>query len=69
MADRALKHGGKVIDVLPDFSKDKEVAHPSLRELISVDTMHERKAKMNGLCDGFITLPGDLVLWKNYLRF
>jgi len=58
VADGALKHGGKVIGVLPHFLKDKEVAHPSLTELISVDTMHERKAKMNGLCDGFITLPG-----------
>ncbi len=58
VADGALKHGGKVIGVLPYFLKNKEIAHKNITELISVDTMHERKAVMNELCDGFITLPG-----------
>ncbi len=43
---------------MPHFLKGKEIAHESLTELILVDTMHERKAKMNELSDGVITLPG-----------
>ena len=58
VADGVLNHNGKVIGVLPHFLKTKEVAHQELTELIIVDTMHERKAIMNELCDGFITLPG-----------
>jgi predicted Rossmann-fold nucleotide-binding protein len=44
VADGALKHGGKVIGVLPVFFS-KELAHNNLTELILVDTMHERKTK------------------------
>lgn len=58
VADGALSANGKVIGVLPHFLKNKEIAHQHLTELITVDTMHERKAIMNELCDGFITLPG-----------
>jgi uncharacterized protein (TIGR00730 family) len=58
VADGALQHGGKVIGVIPGFLKSKEVAHESLTELITVETMHERKLKMFELCDGIITLPG-----------
>ncbi len=58
IADGALAEGGKVIGVLPNFLKSKEIAHEKLTELILVDTMHERKTKMNDLCDGVISLPG-----------
>ncbi len=58
VADGALKYGGKVIGVLPVFLQSKELAHTDLTELILVDTMHERKTKMNDLCDGVIALPG-----------
>lgn len=58
VADEALKNGGKVIGVLPNFLKSKEIAHENLTELILVETMHERKSVMNELCDGFITMPG-----------
>lgn len=58
VADGALKEGGKVIGVLPTFLKSKEIAHLQLTELILVDSMHERKTKMNELCDGVIALPG-----------
>ncbi len=58
VADGVLKHGGKVIGVLPHFLKSKEIAHQHLSELILVETMHERKTKMNALCDGVIALPG-----------
>ena len=58
VADGVLNNGGKVIGVLPNFLRSKEIAHPQLTELILVDTMHERKTKMNDLCDGVIALPG-----------
>ncbi|KGO94866.1 LOG family protein [Flavobacterium subsaxonicum] len=58
VADGALQNGGEVIGVLPHFLQSKEIAHSGLTELILVDTMHERKTKMNDLCDGVIALPG-----------
>ncbi|CAL1516990.1 TIGR00730 family Rossman fold protein [Chitinophaga sp. MM2321] len=58
VADGALKAGGEVTGVLPHFLQQKELAHAGLKELILVDTMHERKMKMNELCDGVIALPG-----------
>ncbi len=58
VADGALNAGGKVIGVLPHFLQSKEIAHKQLTELILVETMHERKTRMNELCDGVIVLPG-----------
>lgn len=58
VADGALNEGGKVVGVLPHFLKSKEIAHNQLTELILVETMHERKTRMNDLCDGVIVLPG-----------
>jgi len=58
LADGALAHSGTVLGVLPNFLKSKEIAHPGLSQMIWVDTMHERKHKMNELCDGVIALPG-----------
>ena len=58
VADGALSEGGTVTGVLPYFLGSKEIAHAQLTELIMVKTMHERKLKMNELCDAFITLPG-----------
>ncbi len=58
VADAALASGGKVIGVLPQVLKDKEVAHPNLTELILCESMHERKAKMFELSEGFVALPG-----------
>lgn len=58
VADGALSEGGKVIGILPHFLKSKEIAHNQLTELILVETMHERKTRMNNLCDGVIVLPG-----------
>lgn len=58
VADGVLQQGGKVIGVLPHFLQSKEIAHQELTELILVETMHERKTKMNDLCDGVIVLPG-----------
>ena len=58
VADGTLNAGGKVIGVLPNFLRSKEIAHQGLTELILVESMHERKTKMNELCDGVIALPG-----------
>jgi uncharacterized protein (TIGR00730 family) len=58
IADGVLSEGGKVIGVLPNFLRSKEIAHTRLTELILVESMHERKTKMNDLCDGVIALPG-----------
>lgn len=58
MADAALAAGGEVIGVIPQGLADREIAHKGLTELIVVANMHERKAKMAELADGFIALPG-----------
>lgn len=58
VADSVLENGGHAIGVMPDFLKRKEIVHPNLSELIIVESMHERKAKMADLADGFIALPG-----------
>lgn len=58
LADAALAAGGEVIGVLPRGLFKREVAHANLTELHQVGSMHERKAMMADLADGFIALPG-----------
>jgi len=58
VAEGVLGAGGRATGVIPRFLCSKEIAHDALTELILVDTMHERKAKMHELCDGIIALPG-----------
>jgi len=58
VADAALAAGGRVIGVLPTALQEKELAHDRLSELHIVSSMHERKARMAELSDGFIALPG-----------
>jgi uncharacterized protein (TIGR00730 family) len=58
VADAVLSHNGKAIGVIPEFLDKLEVGHKNLTEMHKVETMHERKAKMESLCDGIITLPG-----------
>lgn len=58
VADAALAAGGEVIGVIPTPVADREVAHTGLTTLHKVDTMHQRKALMADLSDGFIALPG-----------
>ena len=60
LADAALAAGGEVIGVIPGLLVDAEVAHSGLTELRVTGSMHERKATMAGLADGFIALPGGL---------
>ena len=58
LANGALSEAGHVIGVMPEALVAKEVAHQSLSELRVVKSMHERKAMMADLADGFVALPG-----------
>jgi uncharacterized protein (TIGR00730 family) len=58
IADAVLEEGGHVIGIIPSFLESREISHKNLSELIIVNSMHERKAKMAELADGFIALPG-----------
>jgi uncharacterized protein (TIGR00730 family) len=58
VANGVLNQKGNVTGVLPRFLSGKEILHDGLTELILCNTMHERKTKMNELCDGVIALPG-----------
>jgi uncharacterized protein (TIGR00730 family) len=58
LADAALAESAEVIGVLPRELFRREVAHTGLTELREVESMHERKALMADLADGFIALPG-----------
>ncbi len=58
VADAVLQNGGHVIGVIPEKLVIKEVVHETLPDLRVVKTMHERKALMAELADGFIALPG-----------
>lgn len=58
VADAVLAAGGKVIGVIPEFLDAKEIAHQGLTQLHIVRSMHERKALMEELADGFVALPG-----------
>lgn len=60
LADSALQAGGRVVGVIPQQLVDAEVAHTQLSELHVVGSMHERKALMGDLADGFMALPGGL---------
>lgn len=57
-ADACLAAGGEVVGVIPQKLMEKEVGHAGLTKMHVVGTMHERKALMTELCDGFIALPG-----------
>ena len=58
VADAALAEGGRVTGFIPQALADREIAHLGLTELVITDSMHDRKAGMVGLADGFIALPG-----------
>ena len=60
IADEVLALGGKVTGVIPQALVDKEVGHTRLTQLHIVDNMHQRKAIMAELSDGFIAMPGGI---------
>lgn len=68
VADAALKNGGRVIGVIPEKLVIKEVVHEKLPDLRVVKTMHERKALMADLADGFIALPGGYGTFEEFFE-
>ncbi|HET9424371.1 MAG TPA: TIGR00730 family Rossman fold protein [Gemmatimonadaceae bacterium] len=60
IADATLQAGGEVIGVIPQHLVDREVAHQGLTELRIVQSMHDRKALMAELSEGFVALPGGI---------
>lgn len=66
IADTVLANGGKVIGVIPESLAIKEVAHQGLTELHVVNSMHQRKAMMAELADGFIAMPGGFGTFEEF---
>ena len=73
IADTALEAGGEVIGVIPESLASDEIAHSGLTQLHVVGSMHERKALMADLSEGFLALPGgfgtmdefcEILTWK-----
>nr|WP_255639675.1 TIGR00730 family Rossman fold protein [Aquibacillus saliphilus] len=60
VANAVLNEGGQVVGVMPKGLFTGETVHTGLSQLIEVDSMHERKAKMSEMADGYIALPGGL---------
>lgn len=60
VADSVMKNGGRVIGVIPEKLRTKEVAHEDVSELYVVQGMHERKKMMYDLSDAFLVLPGGM---------
>lgn len=58
LADGVISAKGEIVGIIPEFLKTKEIAHDELTELITVENMHQRKALMQEMSEGFITLPG-----------
>lgn len=60
LARTVLDGGGRVTGVIPRMLEEKEIALTRLSDLRVVESMHERKALMAELSDGFIALPGGI---------
>jgi uncharacterized protein (TIGR00730 family) len=60
IADEVLRLGGQVSGVIPQQLVERELAHPGLTRLFVVKDMHERKAMMAQLADGFVAMPGGM---------
>lgn len=58
IADSVMENGGKVYGVIPEYLRDKELAHYGITHLDVVPGMHERKALMAQKADAFVALPG-----------
>ena len=68
IADTVLELGGDVVGVIPRPLVDREVAHHRLTELRVVASMHDRKAQMEELSDGFVVLPGGFGTLEEFLE-
>jgi len=68
LADAMLEHGGAVTGVIPQALWDLEVGHRGLTDLKIVANMHERKALMADLSDGFVALPGGIGTMEEFFE-
>ncbi|MFT6449715.1 MAG: hypothetical protein ACJAW8_002082 [Oleispira sp.] len=68
LADSVMEAGGNVIGVTVKTLHDKEIFHTGLPELHVTETMHERKAMMAELAEGFITFPGGLGTYEEFFE-
>lgn len=66
LADAVLQSHGRVIGVIPESLTARKVGHPGLTELRIVKSMHERKALMSDLSDGFIAMPGGFGTFEEF---
>jgi uncharacterized protein (TIGR00730 family) len=66
IADAVLAAGGHAIGVIPHALVARELAHRRLPDLRVVNSMHERKAMMAGLSDGFIAMPGGFGTFEEF---
>jgi uncharacterized protein (TIGR00730 family) len=68
IADGVLAGGGQVIGVIPEALMAKELGHKGVQDLRVVKTMHERKAMMAELADGFIAMPGGIGTFEEFFE-
>lgn len=68
IADEVMKNGGEVIGIIPEALDKREVAHREITELRVVSSMHERKAMMAELADGFIAMPGGIGTFEEFFE-
>lgn len=68
IADEVMSAGGEVIGIIPDSLDKKEVGHRGITELRVVGSMHERKAQMAELADGFIAMPGGIGTFEEFFE-
>ncbi|HPB82265.1 MAG TPA: TIGR00730 family Rossman fold protein [Spirochaetota bacterium] len=68
IANTVLGTGGRVTGVIPQSLVDREVAHTGISELRVTGSMHERKALMAELSDGFIALPGGIGTFEEFME-
>jgi len=66
IADAVLDAGGHAIGVIPHALVARELAHRSLPDLRVVNSMHERKATMAALADGFVAMPGGFGTFEEF---
>ncbi len=68
IANTVIDGGGEVIGVMPEALAKREITHQNITELHIVKSMHERKALMSELSDGFIALPGGLGTFEEFFE-
>ena len=68
LANEVLDNHGDIIGVIPRMLVDRDVAHGELPDLRIVESMHERKAMMAELSDGFVALPGGIGTLEEFLE-